>query len=230
MLAVKAIASLLVGATLAFESWAFVLPDQDPTDTLILVNKYNKAPTVPLTLVKPHVEPCEEKISENIYMRPDAASALEELFAGAEEAGYKLYARSGYRSYSVQKAIFERKLQRMDEKSANLSVAKPGYSEHQTGLAMDFEGESTLGNGLNSKIGESPEGIWVAENCWRYGFILRYPKDKTNITGYVYEPWHVRYVGKEAAQEIYEMDITMEEYILMVRRDRIEMLMEGTEP
>ena len=159
-------------------------------------------------------------------MRPEAAQALEALFEGAQQAGITLYATSGFRSYSTQKAIFERKLETMSERSANASVAKPGYSEHQTGLAMDIEGETTKNTGLTEAFGESPEGIWVAENCHKYGFIIRYPKDKTDITGYVYEPWHLRYVGLEAAEEITQLGVTFEEYILMVRGDRIGALQE----
>ena len=156
-------------------------------------------------------------------------ASLEALFAGAAEDGMTLYATSGYRSYSTQKAIFERKLDRMSEKQANLSVAKPGYSEHQTGLAMDIEGETTKGTGLTEAFGESPEGIWAAKHCAEYGFIIRYPKDKTKITGYIYEPWHLRYVGREAAQEITALDVTFEEYIAMVRSDRIQWLQEETQ-
>ncbi|MBR1409277.1 MAG: M15 family metallopeptidase [Clostridia bacterium] len=228
MLPLQTVAAILLGAAMSFESWCFVLPQQDPTDTLILVNKYNKAPAVPVALVLPKVDPMKEGGEANILMRPDAAAALEELFAGAAEEGMHLYAVSGYRSYSTQKAIFDRKRRERGERVANLSSAKAGYSEHQTGLAMDFEGESMLGKGLVAAIGESPEGIWVAENCWKYGFILRYPKDKTHITGYIYEPWHVRYVGKEASKEIHDLgDITFEEYILLKRGDRVQYLKEG---
>ena len=224
MFSFRAIASLELGLTLMFHSWGYVMPHQDPTDILILVNKQNRAPAVPVTLVKPDVTPTRESVAENIYMRPEAASALEALFEGAAEAGLTLYATSGYRSYSTQKAIFDRKAAERGEQAANRSVAKPGYSEHQTGLAMDIEGETTLGTGLTEAFGESPEGIWVAEHCHEYGFIIRYPKDKTNITGYIYEPWHIRYVGVEAATEITELGVTFEEYILMVRGDRIEEL------
>ena len=228
MLSIRTIASLTLGAAMMFESWGYMMPHQDPTDTLILVNKNNKAPAVPVTLVKPDVQPTREAVSENIYMRPEAAAALEDLFEAAAQDGITLYATSGYRSYSTQKAIFERKLERMDEKQANASVAKPGYSEHQTGLAMDIEGETTKGTGLTEVFGESPEGIWTAEHCAEYGFIIRYPKGKTNITGYIYEPWHIRYVGKEAAAEITELGVTFEEYILAVRSERIETMQEET--
>lgn len=228
MLSIRTIASLTLGAAMMFESWGYMMPHQDPTDTLILVNKNNKAPAVPVTLVRPDVQPTREAVSENIYMRPEAAAALEDLFEAAAQDGITLYATSGYRSYSTQKAIFERKLERMDEKQANASVAKPGYSEHQTGLAMDIEGETTKGTGLTEAFGESPEGIWTAEHCAEYGFIIRYPKGKTNITGYIYEPWHLRYVGKEAAAEITELGVTFEEYILAVRSERIETMQEET--
>ena len=224
MFSFRAIASLALGLTLMFHSWGYVMPHQDPTDVLILVNKQNKAPTVPVTLVKPDVTPTKPSVAENIYMRPEAARALEALFAGAAEDGITLYATSGFRSYSTQKAIFDRKAAERGEQTANRSVAKPGYSEHQTGLAMDIEGETTLGTGLTAAFGESPEGIWVAEHCYEYGFIIRYPKDKTSITGYIYEPWHIRYVGVEAATQIAELGVTFEEYILLIRGDRIEEL------
>ena len=224
MFSFRAIASLALGLTLMFESWGYVMPHQDPTDVLILVNKQNKAPTVPVTLVKPDVTPTKPSVADNIYMRPEAARALEALFAGAAEDGITLYATSGFRSYSTQKAIFDRKAAERGEQTANRSVAKPGYSEHQTGLAMDIEGETTLGTGLTAAFGESPEGIWVAEHCHEYGFIIRYPKDKTSITGYIYEPWHIRYVGVEAATQISELGVTFEEYILLIRGDRIEEL------
>jgi len=182
---------------------------------------------VPITLVKPDVPPTREALSENIYMQPVAAAALEELFAGAKEDGFTLLATSGFRSYSTQKAIFERKLDKMSERAANASVAKPGYSEHQTGLAMDVEGEASLGIGLVDDFGETPEGMWLAEHCHEYGFIIRYPKGKTDITGYIYEPWHIRYVGKEAAAEIDALNVTFEEYILMIRGDRVKYLEGG---
>lgn len=227
MVAARALAALTLGAAMMFDAWGFIMPHQNPTDTLILVNKHNRAPAVPVALVKPDVKPTKESISENIYMQPDAARALEELFNGALEDGIVLYATSGFRSYSTQKAIFERKLDTMSEKAANASVAKPGYSEHQTGLAMDVEGHSSLGSGLVGDFAETPEGRWLAEHCHEYGYIIRYPKDKTHITGYIYEPWHIRYVGKEAAAEIAALDLTFEEYILMVRADRVRYLEGG---
>ena len=217
----ESMAGVLFGFTVAFQSWGFMMPHQNPMDTLILVNKQNRAPVLPVMLVKPNVPLVEERISENIYMRPDAAAALEQMFEAAKQDGIMLYALSGFRSYATQKAIYNRKER---PEYGISSVAKPGYSEHQTGLAMDFEGESTLGKGLVEAIADSPEGIWVAQHCWEYGFILRYPKDKESITGYIYEPWHIRYVGTEAALEIRDLGVTFEEYIQMIRGKRVRSL------
>ena len=224
MITAQAAAALLLGTVMTYESWGYVMPQLDPTDTLLLVNKQNKAPIVPMALVLPEVDPVNEKIAKNVYMRPEAAAALTEMYREAEREGIKLYALSGYRSYATQKAIFQKKAQERGAESANRSSAKAGYSEHQTGLAMDFEGESLLGRGLVAEIGESPEGKWVAENCWKYGFILRYQKGKTPITGYIYEPWHVRYVGREVAREVYDLDITYEEYMKILRARRLDAL------
>ncbi len=225
MIPLQSVAAVLLGTVLSFESWSYTQPQNDPSDNLILVNKSNKAPSEPVALIRPNVSSVNDKAEGNTYMRPDAAYALEEMFKAADEEGIHLYALSGYRSYSTQKAIFERKRRERGEKAANMSSAKAGYSEHQTGLAMDFEGETLLGKGLVAEIGESPEGIWVAENCWKYGFILRYPKGKTGITGYIYEPWHVRFVGKEISEDMRKKEsITFEEYCLMIRRNRISFL------
>ena len=230
MFSLRTIGALVLGATMMFESWGFIVPHQDPTDLLLLVNKQNRAPSVPFTLVKPDVTPSKPDLSENIYMRPEAAEALEALFEKAEGEGVILYATSGFRSYSTQKAIFDRKAKERGEQSANRSGAKPGQAEHQTGLGMDIEGKSSLGSGLTNAFGETPEGIWVAENCAEYGFIIRYPIDKTNITGYIYEPWHLRYVGVEAAKEITELGLTLEEYVLLVREERVQILKGDVDP
>ena len=227
MLPIQSIGAILLGSAIGFSSWGYMMPQADPTQTLLLVNKQNKAPTLPLTLCYPEVLPVEERYAVNTAMRPDAASALAAMFQAAQAEDVALYALSGFRSYSTQKAIFERKKQERGEKAANRSSAKAGYSEHQTGLAMDYKGASTLRGGLSKDIGASPEGQWVAENCWRYGFIVRYPEDQTGVTGYIYEPWHVRYVGKETAERMHALgNPPFEHYIDLVRRERIS-AMEG---
>ena len=91
-------------------------------------------------------------------------------------------------------------------------VAYPGQSEHQTGLAMDVSSQS-VGFTLEEDFGQAKEGIWLKDNAHKFGFIIRYGKDNTHITGYSYEPWHIRYVGKDVANEIYEKNITLEEFL-----------------
>jgi LAS superfamily LD-carboxypeptidase LdcB len=145
-------------------------------------------------------------------MRKEAASALEEMFRAAKADGINLYAVSGYRSYARQEAIFASNVRKYGLEKANQFSAKPGQSEHQTGLAMDITCTS-VSYGLTQRFGSTKEGIWVKENANKFGFILRYQQGKESITGYQYEPWHLRYVGKEAAKEITERNVTLEEYL-----------------
>jgi len=187
----------------------------DENNMLILVNKNHDLPEnyEPSDLIKPNVRFLYSEEHPAKYMRQEAALALEELFKAADAEGINLYAVSGYRSYSTQKVLFDNKLKAVGSfEQANQTVAYPGQSEHQTGLAMDISSQS-VNFGLVKAFGTSKEGMWVAKNCHKYGFILRYPKEKESITGYTYEPWHIRYVGKEAAQEIYEKGLVLEEYL-----------------
>lgn len=176
---------------------------------LYLVNKDYAltADFVPTDLVRPNVA---SELS-GITLKYDAAQALEQLFAASKREGHALVAVSGYRSFSKQRAIYARKAASVGEKKASLIVALPGTSEHQLGLAMDIgrKGHSHL----NYDFGSSPEGRWVAQNAHRFGFIIRYKAEWTAITGYAYEPWHIRYVGPEHAKRIFEMDIPLESYV-----------------
>lgn len=182
---------------------------------MILVNRdYTLSSTYePDDLIKPDVR----NDSSSILMREDAAHALEELFAAAkEEAGLDLIAASGYRSYRTQELIYQRKIKSMGSvEKAQLLVAPPGASEHQLGLAMDVKCKSV--DHLNSSFGKTKEGQWLQENAHRFGFIIRYKEEWTEITGYAYEPWHIRYVGKVHAPLIYEMNVPLEEYITALR-------------
>ena len=194
---------------------ANIASQMSPDGYLMLVNRQYKLPASyePSDLIKPKVK----HSSSQILMRKDAAAALELLFAAAkEEAGLTLYAHSGYRNYSTQQAIFQRKINNVkDIEKARLLVADPGASEHQLGLAMDVKAHP---NGkLNAAFGKTKEGIWLAENAYRFGFIIRYKDEWTEITGYAYEPWHIRYVGLEHAAIIHELDIPFEEYIGSLR-------------
>ena len=148
-------------------------------------------------------------------LRPDAAAALEEMFAACkEETGATLLTVSGYRSYDKQQRISSNKLDNVggSKEKADEYVARPGASEHQMGLAMDV-GQKKSKAGLTSSFAKTTGGKWVAANCWRFGFILRYQEGWEAVTGYNYEPWHVRYVGKEQAKAIYEANVPMETYL-----------------
>lgn len=163
-------------------------------------------------------------------MRADAAAALEEMFAACKaEIGVTLKAVSGYRSYQRQATIYQNKLDRVKTKEkADQFVARPGASEHQLALAMDV-GQKSDDVNLTSSFGRTRGGKWVAENCWRFGFILRYQEGWEDVTGYEYEPWHVRYVGLENARLIHEADMPLETYLLMLREDVLLGILLGEE-
>jgi len=137
-----------------------------------------------------------------------AQGAFNTMQKDAQNEGISLFIVSGFRSYADQTAIYNKNVQLYGAKVANTFSAKPGESEHQTGLAFDV-------NSTQSSFGTTKEGIWLAQNCYKYGFIIRYPQGKEDITGYVYEPWHIRYVGTSAAADIYNSGITLEEYLGM---------------
>ncbi len=136
----------------------------------------------------------------------EAKAALAKLQSDAKKEGHDLSTKSGYRSYSTQEALYNRYKTNKGLEYADRISARPGHSEHHTGLAFDV--------GLCSvKLGVMPAGIWLKENAHKYGFIIRYPQYKEAITGYGYEPWHIRYVGVEVATEIMTKNITLEEYL-----------------
>lgn len=114
--------------------------------------------------------------------------------------------KSGYRSYWDQKAIFQNYVDMYGYEEADTFSSHAGHSEHQTGLTMDLDS-------FSESYGATPQGKWLAENCWRYGFIIRYPKGKEHITGYTYEPWHVRYLGVSTAKLVYNSGLTLEEFL-----------------
>ena len=189
-------------------------PAEDVDSVLVLVNKkrYLDSDYKPDDLVEPNVKFSFDGEHEKRYMRKEAAGALEELFGQAYEEGIYIFALSGYRSYNTQKWLFENSASKKGEEEANKLIARPGESEHQTGLAMDITSQSVQFD-LKIKFGETKEGKWVKDNAHKFGYIIRYAKDKEDITGYNYEPWHLRYVGKEAAEEIYNKGIALEEYL-----------------
>ena len=187
--------------------------DTDPASTTVLVNHLYTLPAdyVPEDLVAPDVEFSFPYMADKRLMRSDAAAALEELFDAASKEGIRLTAISGYRSYDRQKTIYLYNVNKSGQDYANLYSAPPGHSEHQTGLTMDV---SSVSNNLDLtySLADLPEGQWLAEHSHLFGFIIRYPEDKEEITGYAYEPWHLRYVGVEMASYLYEHNLTLDEY------------------
>ena len=179
----------------------------------ILVNKSTPLPSdyVPSDLVPVNIPFAYIGDDQRNYLREPAARAREEMFQAARLNGLDPIGVSGFRSYERQKNIYEQNVAVKGEAYTSLYSAKPGQSEHQTGLAIDISSPSVF-SALSTDFSETAEGKWLRDNAYKYGFILRYPSEKENITGYAYEPWHFRYVGKELAQYIEKEGITLEEY------------------
>ena len=160
-------------------------------------------------------------VSETCQVDGRIYEDLQKMMEDGEAQGLSMYVTSAYRAYDRQVEIFNQSMQeRMNQgmtpleayQETSIQVAMPGTSEHATGLAVDII--STEYDELDERQGDTDEQKWLMEHCQEYGFILRYPSDKSDITGIIYEPWHYRYVGKEAAEEIMEQGLTLEEYLL----------------
>lgn len=165
----------------------------------------------PEDLVVPNVPFSFSGTLEKSYLRKEAAEALEKLFDLAKKEGIQLNAVSGFRSYDYQKNLYANNVKRKGQEHTDRFSAKPAHSEHQTGLTMDVSSKSA-NNELELTFANTKEGKWLKENAHRAGFIIRYPKGKESITGYAYEPWHIRYVG-DIAESIYKKKLTLEEYM-----------------
>ena len=179
----------------------------NPNKINVLVNKNN---ILSENYIPSDLEPIDIKYSyENKMLRKEAKEQFEKLSSDALSLGYRIVATSAYRSYDYQKDLYEFYVKEKGLEYADLCSARPGHSEHQTGLAVDVEGSNRSYDDFEDAI----EFNWMKENAHKYGFILRYPKDKQDITGFKYEPWHYRYVGLNMAEEIYTKNLTLEEYI-----------------
>lgn len=197
------------------ESPDYSLTIEDPGAIDVLVNRRRSLPMdyIPEDLVTLDDLPTVLINPEVNQMRKEAYQALKEMFAAAkEEEGYELHARSGYRSYNTQASLYSSYVENYGQSDADKYSAKPGQSEHQTGLAMDITCEA-INYQLEDTFVDTDEGSWVAQNAHRFGYIIRYPKGKEDITGYNYEPWHIRYLGPELAKEVYESGLTLEEFM-----------------
>ncbi|SEA17943.1 LD-carboxypeptidase LdcB, LAS superfamily [Thalassobacillus cyri] len=192
-----------------FLTWPATSSAHDKND-IMLANKQHSlsADYVPNELVTPDVA----FSGEEERLQPKAATALESMFKAAEKDGVQLYAASGYRSYEYQKNLFQFWVSQYGEEQANRISAKPGESEHQTGLTMDITSED-VDFKLKQSFGDTAAGQWIEMYAAEYGFIIRYQENKEPVTGYDYEPWHLRYVGKDHSKTITNFNITLETYL-----------------
>lgn len=183
----------------------------DTVDNLVIINKYYKLNKnyVPET----YKLSSKYAINEKQYLTKDAKEAFEKMCDAAREENINLYSGSGYRSYSYQNTLYNNRVKSEGIEYANQTAAKAGYSEHQTGLAIDI----TKNKKPDYIDSDDIEFKWLMENAYKYGFILRYPEGKEKITGYTYEPWHFRYITIEIASILKEKNITYEEYIGMFK-------------
>ncbi|MHA0857099.1 M15 family metallopeptidase [Paenibacillus sp. CMAA1364] len=185
----------------------------NPQAVTVIVNKQRRLPEgyEPQDLVEPDVPFSFDGPHEKRMMRKEAAEALEKLFARAQSEGIELRAVSGYRSYARQKVIYDTNVRNRGKEEASRVSSAPGHSEHQTGLTMDLSSPS-VGNALEQTFGQTEEGKWLAEHAPEYGFVIRYLEDAEDKTGYIYEPWHIRYFGTDLAPAIDASTLTVEEY------------------
>jgi zinc D-Ala-D-Ala carboxypeptidase len=175
---------------------------------LILVNKYNKLASdyVPKDLVKIN----SKYSAKNIELQKDANDAFYKLCSDASKEGLDIKAISGYRSYSTQVSLYNNYVKRDGISKADTYSARAGHSEHQTGLAVDVSGSGIVWD----EFANTKEYKWLITNAANYGFIIRYPLGKENITLYKYEPWHLRYVGIDIAKDIANKNLTYDEYYI----------------
>lgn len=165
---------------------------------------------VPDSLKIPDVNTRTDKSNEERSVRSDIETSLKEMFNVASVSNNLLMIGSGYRSATLQAVYFNSLAKSVGEDAANQSIARPGQSEHQTGLAVDISAISRNCY-LDTCFANTNEGRWLASNSYKYGFTLRYPEDKVDITGYQYEPWHFRYVGIDLATALHDSNLTLDE-------------------
>lgn len=184
---------------------------EDPANILVLIKNGFSVPSdyVPSDLRDVNI-PYET--SEVGQLRDCAATALENMYKDGLKQGYSIAIKSSYRSYKTQLAVYNEYFAMYDAAYAASLVSVPGSSEHQCGLSVDLTSQSVM-DGTYGTFGETPDYNWVEENAYKYGFILRFPENAGDRTGATNEPWHFRYVGKEAAKEIHDKGWILEDYI-----------------
>jgi len=203
----------MAGTVMISSSLTAAAPQNDINGLLYLQNRQWRSGSAYIPEVR--VTDMVGKVRE---LRDDAAAALEQMAADCEkETGEILVSVSGYRSYQTQATIYQRKQKSVGTKRADEYVARAGASEHQLGLAMDLGWDDY--HGTSDKFIRSKAGAWTTENCWKYGFILRYQAGWEDVTGYKAEEWHFRYVGKENAERIYQNQMPLENYLILLRQE-----------
>jgi len=183
----------------------------DPNSVWVVVNKLR--PLSPKSYAPPDLVTVPVAHDNPAVMRKAAADALVTMFAAGKAAGAgEMQVQSSYRSYPVQIRVYNGWVSSLGKTQADRQSARPGFSEHQTGLAVDIS-PVPLKCALAACFGTTPQGQWLAKNAWRYGFLLRYPADKVKVTGYEYEPWHFRYIGTTLSTELHNENVeTLEEF------------------
>ena len=183
---------------------------EDPSNMLVLIKNGFSVPSdyVPSDLRDVNI-PYESEVGQ---LRDCAATALENMYKDGLKQGYSIAIKSSYRSYKTQLAVYNEYFAMYDAAYAASLVSVPGSSEHQCGLSVDLTSQSVM-DGTYGTFGETPDYNWVEENAHKYGFILRFPENAGDRTGATNEPWHFRYVGKEAAKEIHDKGWILEDYI-----------------
>jgi D-alanyl-D-alanine carboxypeptidase len=182
--------------------WPVTYSMDQASSLTVVVNKKHKLPS--------NYAPSLQSVSGG-QLRPEAANALASLLADAEAAGVPMKIISSYRSYNTQVATYNKWVEIDGKAQADRSSARAGHSEHQTGLAVDI-GMPDGSCNLEICFGSKPQGIWVAQNAHKYGFIVRYESDTEAVTGYQYEPWHLRYLGVDVATAVVNSGQTLDQY------------------
>ncbi len=183
----------------------------DPASPWVVSNKLR--PLSPTGFVPPDLVVAQVPYVSNPYMRPDAATAIAAMFAAAAAEGAgAMQIQNAYRSYDTQVRVYGGWVSRVGQATADAQSARPGHSEHQTGFGVDITSLPERCS-IQECFGQLSQGIWLADNAYRFGFILRYPAGMTAVTGFIYEPWHFRYVGTELSSEMRERGVTtLEEF------------------
>ena len=202
----EVVAQVNLGLTRPF--YTEIVTVAEPDDLLVLCNKYRALPK--------DYEPSDLTAltagyavsGRTVYLRKEAAAAFEEMCAAAKAEGYTILGQSGYRSYNYQQTLYSNYSARDGQAQADTYSARPGHSEHQTGLAIDVRNAALS----YTSFGKTAEYQWMNENSYRYGYVLHYLPGKQSVTGYQTEEWHYRYVGRETAAKIRESGLTLDEY------------------